>query len=90
MQSIIHTAYSYSKKDRQYIAAAYVLESEHTGLPFSHTYKVLANYAIDENKIEAIQETIRRILKNNKRHPENMLVINHGRHSREIVTNFCF
>lgn len=90
MKAEIHTAYSYSPKFRAYTVAAYVLESDHPGLPKSHTFKVLGNYAIDDTREAAEAEALARIREGNARHPADMPVIRHGRATHDRVTGYCF
>ena len=85
------TAHSYSPKFKQYIFAGYILETNHAGLPSDHTFKVLGNYTIDENKGTARAELIERIFKNNLRHDHEKMTETHvGRVSRERAMGFAF
>ena len=79
MKAEIITAYSYSPKFRQYCVGAYVLESEHAGLPKGDTFKVLGTYAIDGDRNAATAEAISRIMRDNDRHPADMAIRNAGR-----------
>ena len=90
MKCKIVTAYAYSRKFGQYVFAGYVEESYCPGLPNRDTFKILANYTIDDCKETARQECLDRIYKDNLRHPANMPIEHKGRVSLERAQGYAF
>ena len=86
----IVTAHAYSSKYKTYVVGAYVHETLPDGLPGRDTFKVLFNYAIDEDRETARREAIARIYKDNARHPADMPVETLGRVSMDILQGCAF
>jgi len=86
----IVTAHSYSTKYKVYRVGAYVLESDHAGLPSGHTFKVLLSYAMGEDLDAATREAVRKIHEGNERHPKDMPVTSRGKLSQDRVSGFYF
>jgi hypothetical protein len=86
----IVTAYSYSTKYKTYRVAAYVLESDHAGLPRGHTFKVLLSYDMDEDLDVATRRAIAKVYDGNVRHPSKMTVTSRGRLSQERIKGWSF
>lgn len=85
----VHTAYSYSPKSRTYFAAAYVLESNHPGLPSNHTFKMGGRTGIGDTLAEAENEAIERA-REGARFEAAKDIVRHGRKPLELVQAYCF
>jgi len=86
----IVTAYSYSPKHKLYRVGAYVLESDHAGLPRGHTFMVLLSYDVSEDLDLATRRAVAKIYDGNVRHHRDMPITSRGRRPAVLVNAFSF